>query len=150
MPAASEAPVFAEPLDPAVPFAIVAAPARAGGVIGVWLLAAEPSIHPHFLLGGAGRGPRHAALLVDSDLGALIRRVPAVLVSAEGRPRLVASGALAAARLLDTDDGRETGYRRLIDRTIEDVLAEAGAAKRAGGSVRVRYRFDSLPEALLG
>ena len=146
---ASGSPVFAEPLDPAVPFAEVAAHARAGGVIGVWLAATEPSVHPHFLLGG-GRGPRHAALLVDSDLGALIRRVPAVLVSAEGRPCLLDSGTLAAARLLDTGDGGEVGPRTPTDRAVEEVLAEVGAARGVGGPVRVRYRFDSLPEALLG
>ena len=149
--AALQGPGFhAEPLDPAIPFAQVAAHARPGEVIGVWLSASAASIHPHLLVGAAGRGPRHAALLVESDLGALIRRVSAVLVSAKGGPCVVASVDLARARELETGDGPAAQRSLLSDLSPEQILAEARAAGRAVASTRVRYRFDSPPEALLG
>ena len=142
--------LVAEPLDPAVPFAEVAAHARPGEVIGVWLAAAVPSMHPHFLIGAAGRGPRPAALLVDADLGALTRRVRSVLVVVAGRPCRVASRDLARARLLEIHLGPEIEQSPLAEATAEQILADARAAGRAVASTQVHYRFDSPPEALLG
>jgi hypothetical protein len=133
-----------------VPFCDIIIHARPGGVIGVWLAAGGPPPVPHLLLGAAGRGPRRAALLVCADLGALIRRVPAVLVSAEGCLRLVPSRHLAAARRLDIGDGPGAPRVPLAGTSPEAVLADACSHGLAGSGSRVRYSFDSPPDALLG
>ena len=149
-PAIPYAAAFAAPLDRRVPFADIAAHARVGDVIGVWLAGGGSPPVPQLLIGSAGRGPRRAGLLVAADLGALIARVRTVLVCADGQLCLVASRHLAAARRLQLGDGPDAPSLSLAGRSAEGILVDALADRVPPTASRVRYRFDSPPDALLG
>ena len=136
------------PLDPATPLIEILRAAPPAESCGVWIggtgaTAREP-------LARAGAPPGAGALLIRSDLGALLRAVRSVVVLFEGRVVAVSSTVLALARMLEIVGDGPRLVADLDEQSPEAVLADV----RGGGRVaatRIRYAaVDGRPGRSLG
>ena len=136
------------PLDPATPLIEILRAAPPAESCGVWIggtgaTAREP-------LARAGAPPGAGALLIRSDLGALLRAVRSVVVLFEGRVVAVSSTVLALARMLEIVGDGPRLVADLDEQSPEAVVAEARAGGRVAAS-RICYpAVDVRPGGSLG
>lgn len=136
------------PIDPATPLIEILRAAPPAESCGVWIGGTTAGAREP--MARAGAPPGAGTLLVQSDLGALLRAVRSVVVCFEGRVVAVSSTVLSLARMLEIVGDGPRLVADLDAQSPEAVLAEVRGAGRVAAS-RVRYAaVDVRPGGPLG
>jgi hypothetical protein len=118
------------PLDPSVPLIALLRVVPAGEPCGVWV---RGPCRTGRAVGTVVPGFSSQLLVVHSDLGALLRRVPQVAVWFEGRVEVMQSTFLALTRMLDLVTRPEHGERaRVAGMRVRYVAVDASATTSLG------------------
>lgn len=118
------------PLDPSVPLIALLRVVPAGEACGVWV---RGPCRAGRALGTIVPGFSAQLLVVHSDLGALLRRVPLVAVWFEGRVEVMPSTIVALSRMLDQVCRPEPVERaRVAGMRVRYVAVDASVTRSLG------------------